>query len=157
MTAIAEGVFEFVDDYVDSLADRSEPLTELEEDTGLVFFCREFFNQFLVQEFGEQVETFSSRSAVTVWVNVQPKLDDPSDRRHPIVAAFREFCQDYDTIIGEHYDRGGQLTEFQTEFVPELLASIYAWADADELELAGSADAALGALHRALDSLGGAT
>ncbi|MDQ3094707.1 MAG: hypothetical protein M3Q82_01890, partial [Actinomycetota bacterium] len=45
-----------------------------------------------------------------------------------IVAAFREFCQDYDTIVGEHYDRGGELSNFQREFVPTLLTEIAAWA-----------------------------
>ena len=127
MSQVSADVFSFVIDYAEQVEKNKSLLTEFGEDDGLVMFCREFFNQFLAVEFAAQIDHFSSRSATEAWVKIKPKLkkDDP---RAPIVAAFREFCQDYDTIIGEHYDKGGELTAFQKEFVPELLDSILKWA-----------------------------
>jgi hypothetical protein len=128
LTEITTDVFGFVDDYVEKLEDSKCLLTDLAEDEGLVLFCREFFNQFLAAEFHVTLDGFSSKSAVDAWVAIRPHLKD-DDSRVPIVSAFRQFCQDYDTIIGERYDKGGQLSEFQEEFVPELLESITTWAE----------------------------
>ena len=75
-----------------------------------------------------ELDGFSSKTAVDAWVGIRPQLTN-SDLRAPIVAAFREFCQDYDTIVGERYDKGGQLSEFQEAFVPDLLEYIATWAD----------------------------
>lgn len=132
MTDIATDVFGFVDDYVEELKGRDTLLTELPEDEGLVFFCREFFNQFLSSEFGVMLESFTSKAAIDAWVAVRPQLED-NDPRAPIVSAFREFCQDYETITGERYDKGGQLSEFQQDFVPELLEQVATWADETEV------------------------
>jgi hypothetical protein len=129
LTEIATDVFDFVDDYVETLGNNTEGLlTELAEDEGLVLFCREFFNQFLASEFEVLLDSFSSKAAVDAWVEIRPQLGD-DDQRAPIVSAFREFCQDYETITGERYDKGGHLSEFQETFVPELLEHIATWAD----------------------------
>lgn len=150
MTDIAPDVFGFVDDYVEQLKGSDGLLTELGEDEGLVLFCREFFNQFLAGEFEVQLEGFSSRAAIDAWVEIRPQLKR-KDARAPIVAAFREFCQDYDTIVGERYDKGGQLSEFQEVFVPELLNQIAQWAD--ETDVGVAASAAQHELREALNSV----
>lgn len=144
MSDLAPRVFDFVGDYVAEVEAAETLLEEFQEDEGLVLFCREFFNQFLAAEFAVQIDQFSTRTATDAWVEIKPQLTADDDPRTPIVAAFREFCQDYDTIIGEHYDKGGELSAFQEEFVPELLDSIVAWADDGELgEAASSAQAEL--------------
>ncbi|MFN2629270.1 MAG: hypothetical protein ABR569_11625 [Gaiellaceae bacterium] len=148
MTGITTDVFGFVEDYVESLADTHCLLTELDEDEGLVLFCREFFNQFLASEFRIPLTGFSSRAAVDAWVKIRPQLKD-RDLRAPIVSGFREFCQDYDTITGERYDKGGQLTEFQEVFVPELLEHIATWADGTDV--GDTASATHAELVKALD------
>jgi hypothetical protein len=154
MTQLVIDVFEFIADYADELGAEDALLTEFDEDTGLVLFCREFFNQFIAEQFDIQVAVFSSNEAGNVWVKVQPKLAE-SDPCELIMGAFREFCQDFDTIIGEHYDRGGELTAFQTEFVPDLLDSITTWAtDAERHDVADAAGAALDALREALRRAG---
>lgn len=153
MTTLVADVFEFVSDYADELRTRERLLTEFDADTGLVLFCREFFNQFFREQFEVQLTTFSSTEAANVWVEVLPQLSQ-GDPREIIVGAFREFCQDFDTIIGEHYDRGGELTAFQTEFVPDLLQSIASWADgAEREEIASAAWAALDTLKHALANM----
>lgn len=71
------------------------------------------------------------------------------------MAAFREFCQDYDTIVGEHYDRGGELSNFQREFVPTLLTEIAAWAaDNDREDMLAAAEEAQESLRHALEGIG---
>lgn len=154
MTRLVIDVLEFVADYADELGDQDELLTEFDEDTGLVLFCREFFNQFVAEQFDVQVNVFSSHEAGSVWVKVLPQLGQ-ADGRELIIGAFREFCQDFDTIIGEHYDRGGELTAFQTEFVPDLLESITNWAtDMAREDIADAAGAALDTLREALRKAG---
>jgi hypothetical protein len=138
LTEITAEVFGFANDYVEKLRDSKRLLTELTEDEGLLLFCREFFNQFLADEFDVKLDGFSSKSAVDAWVEISPRLGN-GDPRAPIVSAFREFCQDYDTIIGERYDKGGQLSEFQEEFVPELLKHIRTWAKDTEIGAAAKA------------------
>jgi len=128
LSGVNVDVFGFVDDYGEQLKAKEALLTDLPEDEGLILFCREFFNQFLASEFDVRLNGFSSRDAVDAWVGIQEELAD-GDLREPIVASFREFCQDYDTLIGERYDKGGQLSEFQEEFVPALLDQIGAWAE----------------------------
>lgn len=54
-----------------------------------------------------RLDDFSSRDAVEAWVHIQEKLAD-DDLREPIVAGFREFCQDYETLVGERYEQTRQ-------------------------------------------------
>jgi len=137
LTGITTDVFGFVEDYVEALKETEGLLSELAEDEGLVYFCREFFNQFLASEFLVLLDGFSSKAAIEAWVKIRPQFTD-DDLRAPLVAAFREFCQDYDTIVGERYDKGGQLSAFQEEFVPELLEHIATWADGTDVGDAAS-------------------
>lgn len=122
MSGIAVEVFSFVGDYATEIEESKSLLTEFGEDDGLVWFCREFFNQFLAAEFEVRIDYFSSKRATDAWIKIKPNLkkDDP---RAPIVAAFREFCQDYDTIIGEHYEKGGELTAFQDATTRRIVRS----------------------------------
>jgi len=59
-----------------------------------------------------RLDDFASRDAVEAWVDIQEKLAN-DDLREPIVAGFREFGQDYETLVGERDDKGGKLSEFQ--------------------------------------------
>lgn len=126
MSDIEEKVFEAIDEYVCELKTTEELRKELPEDEGLVQFCREFFNQFFATEFQIDLSGFTEDDAVDVWLNTEQKLSD-EDSREPIVLAFREFCQEFETITTERYDTNGQLSDFQKVFVPELLELIVAW------------------------------
>jgi hypothetical protein len=131
------GLFDFVVEYAKIIVRRRSLPEKLDGDHGLVLFCRSFFEQFLASEFDVTVESFTSRAAVDAWITIKPRLERP-DVRTGIVAAFREFCQDYETVVGERYDRGGQIRGFQEEFVPDLLESIAAWGGESEVGLAAA-------------------
>jgi hypothetical protein len=151
VSEINPAVFGFIDDYVKAIRFDKRLLAKLGKDDSLIKFCREFFQQFLAREFGVQVTRFSAKEALDVWLRVQPNLEE-RDRRASIVGAFRQFSLDYDTLIAERYDRGGDLTSFQDELVPELLDAIAEWADDDDVGVAAKAalkklDAAIGALE----------
>ena len=155
MTTLTPDVFSFVVEYSKEIIRRKELLNEFDEDDeGLVMFCQEFFNQFFADEFGVQLASWSSREAAEVWVAVKDMLEH-DDLREEIVAAYREFSQDYDVIIGEHYDKGGTLSEFQITFCPDLLRAIDAWAETKtDTDLGEAASMALDELEHALEKIG---
>lgn len=154
MTILTPKVFDFVEEYVDELASRDELPLDLDEEESLVLFTREFFTQFLSDVLGYQVVAFDSTAAVNVAV-VHKERSVPAPLIDPIVAAFRAFCQDYATIIGEHYDRGGERSAFQREFVPTLLEDILTWAksDGDWGEIVDAAAHALSVVTEALETV----
>lgn len=150
MNEINPAVFGFVDDYVKAIRSNKRLFAKLGDDDSLIKFCREFFQQFLAREFGIQVTHFSDKQALDVWMRVQPRLDG-SDLRRSILGAFREFSSNYDMLTAERYDRGGDLTSFQVELVPELLEAIAEWASNDAIGLA--AGAALNKLDAAIEGV----
>lgn len=154
MTILTPKVFDFVEEYVDELASREELPVDLDEEESLVLFTREFFSQFVSDVLGFEVLAFDSATAVAVAV-VHKKRPTREPSIDMIVAAFRAFCQDYATIIGEHYDRGGERSAFQREFVPTLLDDIFTWADGDgaRSDIADAAAYALGIITQALEAV----
>jgi len=154
MTSLTPKVFDFVEEYVDELESRDELPVDLDEEETLVLFTREFFTQFVSEVLGYEVLAFDSATAVDVAV-AHKKRTTPEPSIATIVAAFRAFCQDYATIIGEHYDRGGERSAFQREFVPALLNDIFTWADGDgaRSDIADAATNALGIITEALETV----
>jgi hypothetical protein len=154
MTILTPKVFDFVEEYVDELESRDELPADLDEEESLVLFTREFFAQFASDVLGYEVLAFDSAAAVDVAVAYK-KRPTPEPSIDTIVAAFRAFCQDYATIIGEHYDRGGERSAFQREFVPTLLDDIFKWADGDgaRSDIADAAAHALGIITEALEAV----
>jgi hypothetical protein len=127
MTALTPSLFDFIGDYADELAARDDLPTDLDEEEDLVVFTREFFIQFFLDAFGHQIVTFDGTTAVDVFVanTRHAPVGSPAGN---IVDAFRQFCQNYTTIIGELYDPAGERSDFQREFVPSLLEYIGEWA-----------------------------
>jgi hypothetical protein len=125
MTLLALSVFDFIDDYVQELGELEQLPSELDVEEPLVQFATQFFSQFFDETLGHQILAINATQAVELAV-VAKLAQEPS--LDLIVAAFRSYCQNYDTILGEHYDRGGERTAFQREFIPDLLQQIQKWA-----------------------------
>lgn len=150
MTALTPSVFDFVKDYAAELDDREDLLTDLNAEEGLVLFTREFFIQFFGEVFEHEILTFDQSSGTNIAVADKERNPNgsPADR---IVEAFREFCQDHDTIIGELYDHSDERSTFQREFVPSLLEGIHEWAvEVGREDIADAAEQALNIVKDAL-------
>lgn len=157
MTTLTPSVFDFVEDYANELASRDDLPTDLDEEEGLVVFAREFFIQFFGEVLGYEILTFDDGAGVDVFVADKERSPGGSSA-DPIVAKFREFCQNYKTIIGEHYDRSGERSDFQRAFVPALLEDVQMWAkDHDRDDLAQAAGHALTVIKEALAKIGDST
>jgi hypothetical protein len=150
MTALTPSVFDFVEDYATELADRDRLPATIDEDGALLVFTREFFIQFFGDVFDYQVSTFGDTAAVDVAVADKDRNPDGSSADQ-IVAMFRQFCQDYATIVTDQYDPEVSST-FHDEFVPPLLEAIREWAvaEGDRSDIADAAEHALGVINRAL-------
>ncbi|HEX3392384.1 MAG TPA: hypothetical protein VHS55_07450 [Solirubrobacteraceae bacterium] len=144
MTKLTPSVFDFVEEYAAELDSLDDLPLELSEEGALIVFVREFFIQFCGEIYQFQILTFDDATAITVHA-LDSERNPEGSHADRIVAALREFCQNYATIISEQYDADANST-FQREFVPSLLEDIDTWAVAD-----GGRDQIADAAKRALD------
>ncbi len=155
MTTLTPSVFDFVGDYARELASRKSLSTDFDEEEDLLVFTREFFIQFFQDAFEYQIVKFDDSGAIDAFAANQQHAPagTPAAR---LMDAFREFCQNYATIIGDRYDPADERSGFQIEFVPSLLEHIHEWASAEgkRPDIAAAAQQALDTIKGALEALG---
>lgn len=122
------GLFAFVDEAATGIQEEDELSTELDAESGLLLFVRDFYVQFFENVLEEPITSIGTRSALKAnrLMRAGGKRWDTPVRA--LVRRFQKLCKLYPELLGEQYESADVIASFQRDFVIGMLAEIVTWA-----------------------------
>lgn len=151
---IGLGLFRFVEEAANEITESEELRSELDPEDGLLLFTRDFYLQFFEKVLDAPITSIGSRSGQHANQLMRSTGKTWKEPVRGLVRRFQRFCKIHAELLGEQYESGDAITDFQRDFVLDLLGEITTWAgSADQHQIEKRAAEAEKALRAAVEEV----